>query len=131
MPLHSILGYVVVVVAGVSFALALSALLARATSLDRLAFYGFVLGVACQALALVTGVADNAAGATPAVLVAPYNFFLGASMFTLTAGLAVWRGFNAGVVWDKDKWLLYQAGALGSLALGVGLIVVGRLAAGA
>jgi len=131
MPLHSILGYIVVGFAGAAFALALVALLTRSRLLDRLAFYGLVVCVAAQVWALVTGIGDNAAGAVAAALVAPYNFFLGASMFTLSAGLAAWRWFNPGVVWDKDKWLLYLAGGLGNLALGIALAVVGRLAAGA
>jgi hypothetical protein len=131
MPLHSILGYVVVAIAGAVFALALVALLARSRLLDRLAFYGLILCVVAQVLALVTGIGDNAGGAVAAALVAPYNFFLGASMFTLSAGLAVWRWFNPGVAWDQGKWLLYLAGGLGNLALGVALAIVGRLAAGA
>jgi len=128
MSLHSILGYAAVALAGLGFILALAALLTRSHLLDRLMFGAFLVCAALQVPAIITGVLDNAHAALPALLAAPYNVFLSASQFTLTAALATWRGVNPGVVWDQSKWLIYQAAALGNLLLGIVLAVVGRMA---
>jgi len=108
--------------------LALAALLTRSRALDRIMFGAFVVCAAIEVPAIITAVLNSAHAALPATLLAPYNIFLGASQFTLTATLATWRGVNAGVVWDHNKWLIYQTAALGNLLLGVALAVVGRMA---
>lgn len=128
MSVHGVLGYVVAGLATVGFVLALAALLSRSRTLDRLMYACFVLCALIQLPALVTGVIDNAAFATTAAVVAPYNFFVGASFFTLTGILVVWRGANPVVVWDSRRWLMYQATALGNVLLSVTLICLGQLA---
>ncbi len=129
MPLHSILGYIVVFLSALGFALALVALLTRSAPADRFMYLCFIVSAVLQIPVLVTGVVDNAVVPTAAP-VAPFNFFVGASLFTLTCSLAAWRWANPGVVWGKDKWLTYQASALGNLALSIALIWLGRLALG-
>jgi hypothetical protein len=137
MPLHSILGYVVVGLAALGFVLALVALSSRSKALSRLMYLCFILCGLIQIPTLVSGVIDNAASSTTvyeaaaittAADVAPFNFFVGASFFTLTLILVAWRGVNPGVVWDSRKWLIYLATALGHVLLGVALIWLGRLA---
>lgn len=127
--MHGVLGYIVVGLAVLGFALGLGALSSRARLLDRLMYGCFVLGVLIQIPALVTGVIDNAALPGAAVM-APYNFFVGSSLFTLACILAVWRGANPLVVWDSSRWLVYQAAALGHLVLSVVMVWLGLLARG-
>jgi len=127
MPSHSILGYVVASLAALGFVLALMALSSRSETLGRLMFFCFILCGLIQIPTLVSGVIDNAA-ITTAAEVAPFNFFVGASFFTLTLILVAWRGVNPGVVWDSRKWLIYLATALGHALLGVALIWLGRMA---
>lgn len=130
MSLHSVWGYAAAGWAGLGAALALAALFSRAKLLDRAMFVSFILCALAQVPALVTGVVDNAALAATAARVAPYNVFVGASFFTLTGALAVWRTVHPGVVWDRQKWLVYQAAAWGNALLGAALIGLGRLALG-
>ena len=127
MPLHSILGTVVVGLAALGFVLALIALISRSKTLGRLMYFCFIFCGLIQIPALATGVIDNAA-LTTAADVAPFNFFIGGSFFTLTSILIAWRGVNPGVVWDSQKWLIYLATALGHVLLGVALIWLGRMA---
>lgn len=147
MPLHSVLGYVVVGLAALGFVLALMALISRSKTLSRLMFLCFIVCGLIQIPTLVSGVIDNAASSTTvyeaaassttvyeaaaittAADVAPFNFFVGASFFTLTSILVAWRGVNPGVVWDSRKWLIYLVTALGHVLLGVALIWLGRMA---
>jgi hypothetical protein len=127
MPLHSILGYVVVGLAALGFVLALLALTSRSETLSRLMYLCFILCGLIQIPTLVSGVIDNAT-ITTAADEAPFNFFIGASFFTLTSILIAWRGVNPGVVWDSQKWLIYLATALGHVLLGVVLIWLGQQA---
>lgn len=127
MPLHSVLGYVVAGLAALGFVLALMALISRSKTLSRLMYFCFIFCGLIQIPTLVTGVVDNAA-VTIAADVAPFNFFVGASFFTLTSILVAWRGVNPGVVWDSRKWLIYLATALGHVLLGIALIWLGRMA---
>ena len=129
MPLHSVLGYIAVVLALLGFVAAVAARVRRSAGLSRLMMLCFLLCVVVQVPTLVTGVIDNAA-LKSAVVVAPYNVFIGASFFTLSAILAVWRGFNAEVAWDDRYWLSYLAGALGNVLLAGALIWLGILAVG-
>ena len=127
MLLHSILGYVVAGLAALGFVLALIALISCSKTLSSLMYVCFIVCGLIQIPTLVTGVLDNAA-VTTAADVAPFNFFIGASFFTLTSIVVAWRGVNPGVVWDGQKWLIYLATALGHVLLGVALIWLGRMA---
>jgi hypothetical protein len=127
MPLHSILGYVVAGLAALGFVLALMALISRSKTLSGLMYICFIFCGLIQIPALVTGVIDNAA-ITTAADVAPFNFFIGSSFFTLTSILIAWRGVNPDVLWDSRKWLTYLATALGHVLLGFALIWLGRMA---
>jgi len=129
MALHALLGYLVAGLAAISLLLALIALLPRSEPAGRLMVFSFIACGIAQLPALATGVVDNAGrNAVAAANVAPFNFFFAASLFTLTCVLAAWRLVNPHVVWDKDKWLTYQAAALGNILLSVALILLGRMA---
>ena len=129
MPLHSGLGYVTVVLAVLGLVLTVSARRDRSARLSGWMYACFVVNAVVQLPTLATGVIDNAM-VPSAAAVAPYNFFVGASFFTLTAILAVWRGFNAEVVWDDRYWLSYLVGALGNALLAGALIWLGVLTVG-
>jgi hypothetical protein len=126
---HSVLGYAVLGLAAVGYALALATVRRRSKPLGHLLFASFVLCWLVELAALVTGVIDNA-GSRSAVALAPYDFFFGASLFTLTGALVVWRVFNPTVVWDESRWLSYHVATLGQLALTIVLVWIGRLALG-
>ena len=129
MPLHSILGYAAAGLAALGFLLAIVAQRRQSAAASKLMFGCFIAGGVVQLPALATGIIDNAAIAT-APSVAPYNVFVGASLFTLTSILVVWRWLNPKVAWESGKWLSYLATALGALLLSAALIVLGRLALG-
>jgi hypothetical protein len=129
MPLHSVLGYATASLAALGFVLAVAAHRRRSAAAGKLMFGCFIACVVVQLPALVTGVIDNAASRT-AASVAPYNIFVAASLFTLTAILAVWRWLNPEVAWENGKWLSYLATSLGSVLLSAALIILGRMALG-
>jgi len=126
MSLHGILGYASVALAALAFIFNLDALRRRALASARAMFVCLAAGVIVQVPALASGVVVNAAGAVSAARLAPYNFFVAGSFFTLTCALTVWRGVNPGVVWDEDKWLSFAAGNLGNVLLGAALVALGR-----
>jgi len=132
MTMHRVLGYVVIVLAIAGYISALRALRRRSGRLNDLMFAVFILSWLAQVAALATGVVDNAVAivSPQAAALAPYQFFLGASLSTLTGVLVAWRYFNAQVLWDEDRWLSYHVAALGQVMLSIGLSVIGRLAVG-
>ena len=130
MPLHSIFGYATAGLSALGFLLSVAAHQRRSAAVSRLMFGCFIACGVIQLAALVSGVIDNAA-VTTAASVAPYNFFVGASLFTLTSILVVWRWLNPEVAWENGKWLGYLATSLGTVLLGAALIILGRMALGA
>ena len=102
MPLHSIFGYAVAGLAALGLLLAIAAHRRRSAAASKLMFGCFIACGVVQIPALVTGVIDNAA-ITTAASVAPYNVFIGASFFTLTSILVVWRWWNPEVAWENGQ----------------------------
>ena len=98
MPLHSGLGYVTAVLAVLGLVLTVSARRHRSARLSGWMYACFVVNAVVQLPTLATGVIDNAA-LPSAAAVAPYNSFVGASFFTLSAILAVWRGLSSTPRW--------------------------------
>jgi len=127
--LHSLFGYAAAGLAALGFLLSIVAHRRRSATASGLMFGCFITCGAVQLPTLITGVVDSAA-ITAAASVAPYNIFVGASFFTLTSILVVWRWFNPGVAWDRERWLSYLATALGTVLLSAALIVLGRMALG-
>ena len=55
-------------------------------------------------------------------------FIFGASFFTLTCKLVVWRWASPTIMMDSGEWFNYQAAVVGHVWLAITLIWMGRLA---
>jgi len=130
MRVHTLLGYLVALLASGGFALAALGRARRSVRASRWMYVAYLACIALSIPAVATGVFDNAAasGYGSAASAAPYAFFLAGSFFTLVCALAAWRTVNPGVLWDERHDVAYGAGALGPTLLSLALAALGRLA---